>query len=130
MALLNLIDEVSAEIENKCFTVGIFLDLSKTLDMVGCFITDVSIIKHVGYFCGNFNKMLIIIHVRVRHEIKTEAERKKTAGSTEYYTMHYRRYVAAWHYKKWRSVYSWTHTARKLDEDSRTPSHFVTFGRL
>ena len=47
MALLNLIDEVSAEIENKSFTVGIFMNLSKTLDVVGCFITDVAIIKHV-----------------------------------------------------------------------------------
>ena len=34
MALLKLVDKISNEIDNKKFTVGIFLDLSKAFDTV------------------------------------------------------------------------------------------------
>ena len=34
MALLNIIDQLSAEMDNKKYSIGILLDLSKALDTI------------------------------------------------------------------------------------------------
>ena len=36
MALLNIIDQNSQEIDNKNFSIGIFLDLSNAFDTIDC----------------------------------------------------------------------------------------------